>query len=77
MVVQVDLLPGAISELMASVADTHCLTQADRYGLMAAILDESLTDEERRSIDRLLRSCLRGRVQIINELSSQVWTGDA
>ncbi|MGL5083622.1 MAG: hypothetical protein ACRC8A_19240 [Microcoleaceae cyanobacterium] len=67
---QVDLLPGAISELMASVADTHCLTRADRYGLLAAILDESLSEEERRSVDRLLRACSRGRVQVVEDLST-------
>lgn len=67
---QVNLLPGAVNELMASVSDRHSLTQADRYGLMAAILDESLSEEERRSINRLLRSILRGRVQVVQELST-------
>ena len=28
----VQLLPGAISEMLASVTDTGCLTLADRYG---------------------------------------------
>ncbi|WP_413165078.1 hypothetical protein ACL6C3_02580 [Capilliphycus salinus ALCB114379] len=61
---QVNLLPGAINEIIASVADSRSLTQTDRYGLMAAMLDESLSEDERRSIDRLLRSVVRGRVQI-------------
>ncbi|EAW33924.1 hypothetical protein [Lyngbya sp. PCC 8106] len=64
---QLNLLPGAINEIIASVTDHHCLTQADRYGLMAALLDESLNEEERRSIDRLLRSVARGRVKVIEE----------
>ncbi|MGB3532996.1 MAG: hypothetical protein WBA13_05710 [Microcoleaceae cyanobacterium] len=64
------LIPGAINELMVSVSDRHSLTQADRYGLMAAILDESLSEEERGCIDRLLRSILRGRVQVVTELSA-------
>ncbi len=63
------LLPGAISEMLAAVADTHTLTTADRYGLMAAILDDSLPEEERRSIDRLLRSLRRGYVQVVDEIS--------
>jgi hypothetical protein len=67
---QVNLLPGAVNELMVSVSDRHSLTQADRYGLMAAILDESLSEEERRSIDRLIRSILRGRVEVVTDLSA-------
>lgn len=66
----VNLLPGAISELLAVVRDTHQLTKADRYGLMAAILDESITEEERFCLDRLLRSIYRGRVNSIDELST-------
>ncbi|MEB3343676.1 hypothetical protein [Okeania sp.] len=63
---QVNLLPGAINEIMASVANSSLLTQSDRYGLMAAILDESITEEERRSVDRLLRSVLRGRIKVLS-----------
>ncbi|AFZ09904.1 hypothetical protein Osc7112_5691 [Oscillatoria nigro-viridis PCC 7112] len=66
----VQLLPGAISEMLASVTETGCLTLADRYGLMAAVLDDSLDDECRHSIDRLLRSAIKGRVKIVNELSA-------
>jgi hypothetical protein len=68
--IQVNLLPGAINELMVSVSNHRSLTQADRYGLMAAILDESLEEEERRSIDRLIRSILRGRVRVVQDLSA-------
>ncbi len=63
-------IPGAISELLAVVRDTHKITKADRYGLMAAILDESISEEDRFSLDRLLRSIYRGRVQIVDELST-------
>ncbi|WP_413161309.1 hypothetical protein ACL6C3_22505 [Capilliphycus salinus ALCB114379] len=66
---QLKLLPGAINEIIASVTDHHCLTQADRYGLMAALLDESLDEEERRCIDRLLRSVARGRVKVVDDFS--------
>lgn len=64
------LLPGAITELLASAASTGYITLADRYGLMAAILDETLPEEERLSVDRLLRAICRGRLKIVNELSS-------
>ncbi len=66
----VNLLPGAVSEIIASAAETHCITKADRYGLMAAILDEAIAEEDRLSIDRLLRAILKGRVQIADELSA-------
>jgi len=66
----VQLIPGAISEILASVTDTGSLTLADRYGLMAAVLDDSLDDQDRHSINRLLRSVLKGRVKIVNELSA-------
>jgi hypothetical protein len=63
------LIPSALGELFAEVNDTGCLTLADRYGLMAAIFDDNLTEEEKRSIDRLLRAVCRGRIKLINELS--------
>ena len=66
----VQLIPGAISEMLASVTDTGSLTLADRYGLMAAVLDDSLDEQDRYSINRLLRSVLKGRVKIVNELSA-------
>ncbi len=68
----IDLLPGAISEILASSATTYTLTQADRYGLMAAMLSESLEEEERYAIDRLLRSILKGRIHIVDELSVEM-----
>jgi hypothetical protein len=64
-----NLLPGAINELIATVTDTHRLTKADRYSMMAAILDESISEEERGSLDRLIRSLVKGRIQVTDELS--------
>ncbi|MBP0001580.1 MAG: hypothetical protein J7641_21755 [Cyanobacteria bacterium SID2] len=66
---QLQLLPGAISDILASVTETGCLTLTDRYGLMAATLDDSLDEEDRRSANRLLRAVLRGRVQVVDELA--------
>lgn len=66
----VQLIPGAISEILVSASDTRELTVADRYGLMAAILDEFLSEEEQRAINRLLRSVLRGRVKVVDRLST-------
>ncbi|MBO0351454.1 hypothetical protein J0895_20705 [Phormidium pseudopriestleyi FRX01] len=71
----IKLLPHAISELMAQVSATRKITLADRYGLMAAILEESLEEEDRFSIDRLLRALRRGRLQIVDEISSLLFSG--
>ena len=65
-----DLLPTAIAELFVQVTRTGKLTQADRYGLMAAVMSERLDEEERSAIDRLLYSLRRGRLQLTDELSA-------
>ncbi len=65
----INLLPGAVYAIIASVGSNHYLTQADRYGLMAAILDETLSEDERKSVDRLLRGVARGRIHVVDELS--------
>lgn len=68
----VNLLPGAVAEILASVTDTGVLTVADRYGLMAATLEESLDEEESQAINRLLRAVLKGRVKVVADLSVSV-----
>ncbi|EAW36587.1 hypothetical protein [Lyngbya sp. PCC 8106] len=65
----INLLPGAVYAMVASVGNNNYLTQADRYGLMAAILDDTLSEDERKSVDRLLRAVMRGRIQVVDELS--------
>lgn len=63
-------LPTAIPEMFAQISTTGKITVADRYGLMAAILDNSTTEEELHLINRLLHALRRGRVQIVDELSA-------
>jgi hypothetical protein len=70
MPVQVRLLPDAISDLFAEVSSSKKITLADRYGLMAAMLEDTLTEEERASIDRLLYASCRGRMKVVSELSA-------
>ncbi|MCC3429520.1 MAG: hypothetical protein JGK08_05420 [Microcoleus sp. PH2017_04_SCI_O_A] len=55
----VNLIPSALGELFAEVNHRGYITVADRYGLLAAIFDETLTEDDKRSIDRLLRSVCR------------------
>lgn len=64
------LLPGALSELFAQATSSGYMTKADRYGLMAALLEEELGVEERSIIDRLIRAVKRGRLKMADELSA-------
>jgi len=65
----VNLLPNALSELFAQVSHTGYITLADRYGLMAAVLDDSLDEEQRMAIDRLIRAVYKRRLIVVNEIS--------
>jgi hypothetical protein len=67
MLPNLQLLPGAISEILVSVRDTGVLTKADCYGLMAAALDDSLSEEDRRSVNRLVRAVRKGKVRVIQD----------
>lgn len=70
MFTQVCLLPNALPELFAQVSYSGKITLADRYGLMATLLGESLTPEDRELIDRLLHAVYRRRLKVVNEISS-------
>lgn len=67
MIIPITLIPGAIYAMLASAAETGVLTLSDRYGLMAAILDEQINLDERRTVDRILRSVQRGRIRIARD----------
>ncbi|MDJ1179338.1 hypothetical protein PJF56_10725 [Roseofilum sp. BLCC_M91] len=64
-----NLLPCALSDVIVQAYTKRELTQADRYGLMAAILEQNLTEEEQHAIDRLIHSYYRGRLKLTDELS--------
>lgn len=63
---QLQLIPGSIAAILASTSQTGCITKADRYGLLAATLDESITPEEREAMNRLLRAIRKGKIKIID-----------
>jgi hypothetical protein len=65
---QLALLPGAISEILVSAYQTGKLTLGDRYGLLAAVLDEGLSEEEVRAVNRILHSVSRGRVEMTQDI---------
>ena len=67
----ISLLPDAISELFAQSSTSGNITLADRYGFMAALFDEQLSDDDRASIDRMLKALKRGRLRIVEDLSAE------
>jgi hypothetical protein len=70
MMPSVSPLPCAISELFFQASVTGKITLADRYGIMASLLDEAISEDEiLHCINRLLHALRQGRVQVVNELS--------
>lgn len=65
MFTQIQLLPDAISEMCAEAMATRTVTITDRYGMMAAILDCNLAQEEHEALDRLLYSIRRGKIAMV------------
>lgn len=63
------LIPGAIADLFIDVTRSSTIKLADRYGLLAAMFDEALDEDERQAIDRLLRAIKRGKVKVVDDLS--------
>ncbi|MGB0561201.1 MAG: hypothetical protein ACPGVO_05290 [Spirulinaceae cyanobacterium] len=57
-------LPGAVPQIRQSAAQTGVLTLSDRYGLLAATLDETLESRDRSALDMLLRAVRRGEVRL-------------
>lgn len=66
----IQLLPHALPTMFAQVTATGRLTLADRYAIKAAVLDDSLCEEDRQAINRLLYAFKKGRVQIVEDLST-------
>lgn len=67
---QVQLLPNAISELYAQVTNSGQVTLADRYGLMAAVLDDSLDEEQRMAVNRIIYGIQRRKLVVVDQISS-------
>lgn len=65
------LIESGLSELFADIQETGQLTLADRYGLLAAVFDENLTEEELRSLCRIYRAIAKKQVQIVDQISAR------
>ncbi|MCS6814084.1 MAG: hypothetical protein NZ772_11045 [Cyanobacteria bacterium] len=65
-----NLLPTALSEMFLQVTKTKTISKADQYGMLTALLDDSVNEHDLQSIDRILYAVRRGRVQVVDELST-------
>lgn len=66
-----NLLSNGLSELFAQASNCGYLTRIDRYGLMMALLEFPLSDEEQAAIDRLLYAVCRGRIRLVEDVSAE------
>lgn len=66
---QVNLLSYTLVDLFAEATSSGRITMADRYGIMAALLDNSLSEDEYSMLNRLLYAIRRGWLQVVNDIS--------
>lgn len=57
--------PSPLYEMAARIASSRQITAAERSVLRRAFLEQPLTEEEHRLINRIHRALLRGRIQLI------------
>jgi hypothetical protein len=69
MLSSINLLPSALPEMFAQVTATQKLTLADRYGMLAVLLDDRADAEDLYMIDRIFYALRQGIVQVVDEIS--------
>lgn len=67
MLFQMEFLSDTICDILGYVGSKGVLKQSDRDELIVASLDDSLGDQEKKAIHRLLRSVRRGRLPVIDD----------
>ncbi|MCL1466329.1 hypothetical protein [Argonema galeatum] len=65
MQVQLYLVPHTISELFVKVSKSGKMTAIEYYKLLATLAENSLNEDDNRSIKRLLHAVRRGWVQVV------------
>lgn len=61
-----NLLPSVFSEMFFNAIQSGSLNKTDRYGIMAALLENRLDVEEQKAIDLLLRAAAKGRIALVD-----------
>lgn len=62
---QVCMLPSAIPDLFYEITTSRKITLAERYALMTALLQNSLSEDEERLLNRLFYALRRKWVEIV------------
>lgn len=57
-------LPNTLADIVSETQDSGKITQSDRYGLLALLLQNSLSEEEAVAINRLLYAVRRGWLKV-------------
>ncbi|NJK27325.1 MAG: hypothetical protein HC925_00300 [Coleofasciculaceae cyanobacterium SM2_3_26] len=57
----------SLADLFDKIWQTGYMTETDRYGLMSNLLKNTLTEEERVVINRILHAVRRGWIQLADE----------
>ncbi|HEY9853263.1 MAG TPA: hypothetical protein V6D28_27575 [Leptolyngbyaceae cyanobacterium] len=58
-------VPSELYEILAKIATTNEITASERSILGQAFLEDNLTEEEHRLVNRLHRSLLKGRIKLV------------
>lgn len=61
-----DILPDPLEELFGQIMFSSVVTRSDRQNLRSAILGDSLTEDEKAIINRLLYNVRRGWVKLVD-----------
>lgn len=77
MLYPVEISSDTISEIFYSVAATSRITESDYYRVMVAILNNSLEEEEIKSLKRMLHLVKRGKISLVNERYESIERSDA
>ena len=63
----VEISSDTISEIFYSVAATGRITESDYYRTITAILNNSLDEEEMKSVKRMVHFVKRGKIAVVND----------
>ncbi len=67
MIVYVNFYKQTVSEIFYQIWQTKQISPRHRWGLMSALMQDSLSEDERDAIDRLLHAVRRGWLQVEDE----------
>lgn len=69
MLSKIEFLSDTICDILGYVGSTGALKRSDHYELMVASLDDSLDEQEKKAVNRLLRFVRTGRLPVVDDCS--------